>query len=52
MHQCMSRVFIIFSHPTGLFQFQNFCVRDLDLFTEFFFYKVLELADWDINGKY
>ncbi|PFX26504.1 Ribonuclease 3 [Stylophora pistillata] len=30
---------------------ENFCVRDLDLFTEFFFYKVLELADWDLNGN-
>ena len=30
--------------------FQSFCMKDLDLFSKFLFYQVLELADWNFNG--
>ncbi|KAL9988518.1 hypothetical protein ACROYT_G002973 [Oculina patagonica] len=29
---------------------ENFCIKDLDLFSQFLFYKILELADWDLKG--
>ena len=29
---------------------QNFCIKDLDLFSQFLFYKLLELTDWDLKG--
>lgn len=27
-------------------------MKDLELFSEFLFYKVLELADWNFTGMY
>jgi len=30
---------------------ENFCTKDLDLFSQFLFYKMLELADWDLKGS-
>ncbi|KAJ7372321.1 hypothetical protein OS493_019765 [Desmophyllum pertusum] len=30
---------------------ENFCIKDLDLFSQFLFHKMLELADWDLNGN-
>lgn len=30
---------------------ESFCMKDLDLFSEFLFYKVLELEDWNFNGN-
>lgn len=43
-----------FTHITKVIciLFQSFCMKDLDLFSKFLFYQVLELADWDFNGIY
>ncbi|XP_074612896.1 ribonuclease 3-like isoform X2 [Acropora palmata] len=30
---------------------ESFCMKDLDLFSKFLFYQVLELADWNFNGN-
>ena len=56
----MFNIFFILIEVLGYFccyldlpyvSFQNFCTKDLDLFSQFLFYKMLELADWDLKGN-